>query len=180
MMGAGDVIEPGARSDARPVADAHAAAFETFFREESDRVFRALWLVTGSRTEAEEITQDAFLLAWERWAHVAEMENATGYVYRCAMNLFRRRYRRGVLAARKMARTALRADEFSSADDREVVRATLSTLTPRQRAAIVMTELLSFTSEEAGEVLGIRPGTVRTLVSQGRKAFRVALEDDDV
>jgi RNA polymerase sigma-70 factor (ECF subfamily) len=156
-----------------------AVTFEAFFRLESDRVFRALWLITGNQTEAEEITQDAFLAAWERWDRVSAMENPTGYVYRTAMNLFRKRYRRALLAARKAVRPESREDEFAAADDRELIRSTLATLTPRQRAAIVMTELLSFSSEEAGQALGIRPGTVRSLVTQGRRTFRAALEGED-
>ena len=176
MMGADSAIGSEARS-AEPLEA--AAAFEAFFRTESEQVFRAIWLVSGNRAEAEEITQDAFLAAWERWDRVAEMENPTGYVYRSAMNLVYRRYRRGALAARKMVRSAVRADDFAAADAREVVRATLATLTPRQRAALVMTDLLSFSSEEAGQVLGIRGGTVRSLVAQGRQAFRSALEADD-
>ena len=177
MMGAGRAIDPDTPA---VVGELEAAeAFEGFFRGESERVFRALWLVTGNRAEAEEITQDAFLAAWERWDRVAAMENPAGYVYRTAMNRFRKRYRRAVLAARKTVRSELRVDDFSAADDREIVRSTLATLTPRQRAAVVMTELLSFTSEEAGQVLGIRAGTVRTLVAQGRRAFRLSLEADD-
>src|SRR5262245_34065361 len=153
-----------------------AVDFEAFFRTESERVFRALWLVTGNRAEAEEITQDAFLAAWERWDRVSAMENPAGYVYATAMNLFRKRYRRAALAARKVVRPELRADDFAVAEDREIGRSTLAKLTPRQRAAIVMTELLSFSSEEAGAILGVRAGTVRSLVTQGRHAFRDSME----
>jgi len=176
MMGADSAVGPEAPSTEPFEA---AVTFEEFFRGSSERVFRALWLVTGNRAEAEEITQDAFLAAWERWDRVSGMENPTGYVFRTAMNLFHKRYRRARLAARKILRPALRVDEFEAAEDREVVRATLATLTPRQRAAIVMTDLLSFSSEEAGQVLGIRAGTVRSLVAQGRQTFRGALEGDD-
>jgi RNA polymerase sigma factor (sigma-70 family) len=95
------------------------------------------------------------------------------------MNLFRKRYRRAVVAARKALRPALRSDDFSAAEDREVVRGVLATLTPRQRAAIVMTDLLAFTSEEAAEVLGVRSGTVRTLAADGRRALRSMMEVDD-
>jgi RNA polymerase sigma-70 factor (ECF subfamily) len=176
MMGADSAVGPETTSSEPLEA---AVTFEAFFRVQSEQVFRALWLVTGNRAEAEEITQDAFLAAWERWDRVSAMENPTGYVFRTAMNLFRKRYRRAVLATRKAVRPALRADDFAAAEDREVVRATLAVLTPRQRAAIVMTELLSFSSEETGQVLGIRAGTVRSLVAQGRQTFRTALEGDD-
>jgi DNA-directed RNA polymerase specialized sigma24 family protein len=56
----------------------------------------------------------------------------------------------------------------------------LAELSPRQRAAIVLTELLGYSSEAAGKVLGVRPVTVRALASQGRSAMRRTLERDDV
>jgi RNA polymerase sigma factor (sigma-70 family) len=156
-----------------------ALSFEEFFAAESQQLFRRMWLVTGNRAESEEITQDAFLALWERWDRVAALEDPTGYLYRTAMNMFKKRYRRAVLAARRVVRPSLRADDFAAADDRAVVRHALGELTPRQRAALVLTGILSFTSEEAGDMLGIRPGTVRTLASQGRAAFRQLLEADD-
>jgi DNA-directed RNA polymerase specialized sigma24 family protein len=45
-------------------------------------------------------------------------------------------------------------------------------LTPRQRAALVLTEIFDFSSEQAAGILGIRPATVRVLASQGRAALR--------
>jgi RNA polymerase sigma factor (sigma-70 family) len=154
--------------------------FEAFFDAESQILFRRLWLVTGNRAEAEEIMQDAFLALWERWDRVSTLDDPTGYLYRTAMNLFRKRYRRALLAARRAFRPVLRTDDFSAVEDRDVVRHVLARLTPRQRAALVLTEMLAFTSEEAGAILGIRAATVRTLASQGRHAFRQTLETSDV
>ena len=42
-----------------------------------------------------------------------------------------------------------------------VIRA-LASLTARQRAAVVLVDLMGFSSEEAGRMLGIRASTVRT------------------
>jgi DNA-directed RNA polymerase specialized sigma24 family protein len=42
-------------------------SFEEFFRENRDELFRALWLLTRNRHEAEEIAQDAFVRLLERW-----------------------------------------------------------------------------------------------------------------
>ena len=55
------------------VAD-EQASFEVFFRAEHARLYRALCMVVGSRDEAEEIAQDAFLRLWERWNRVSGME----------------------------------------------------------------------------------------------------------
>lgn len=153
--------------------------FEAFFRVENPALYRRLWLITGNRSEAEDIMQESFLKLWERWDRVGEIHDPTGYLYRTAMNIFRRRYRRGVLAIRKGLAMTPAEDEFARAEDRQVVRRILSTLTPRQRAALVLTEMLGFTSEEAGRALGIKAGTVRALAHQGRGAFAQAMGGDD-
>jgi RNA polymerase sigma factor (sigma-70 family) len=153
--------------------------FRSFFERERDGLFGALVLITGNRHEAEEIAQDAFLALWERWGRVRSLEDPTGYLYRTAMNLFRKRWRRTALALRKTVGLAQGGDAFAAADAREVVMKALSTVSRRQRAALVLTELLDFTSEEAGSALGIKPVTVRVLASQGRAALKKTLERSD-
>jgi hypothetical protein len=61
-------------------------SFEEFFEREHHALFAALLLLTRQRQEAEEIMQDSFLKLWERWDHVRDLENPTGYLYRTAMN----------------------------------------------------------------------------------------------
>ena len=155
------------------------AAFEDFFRDQTEDLYARLCLITGNRAEAEELAQEAFLKVWERWDRVADMEEPVGYLYRTAMNLFRKRYRRLVLALRRTISVELRRDEFAMAEDRSVVSGALDELAPRQRAALVLTELIGFSSDEAGRMLGVSPGTVRSLASQGRAAMKQHLEADD-
>ena len=162
------------------IAGSDAAAFEDFFRGQTQSLYAHLCLITGNRAEAEELAQDAFLKVWERWDRVADMEEPIGSLYRTAMNLFRKRYRRAVLALRKTVSEELRKDEFSTVEDRSIVAHALVELTPRQRAALVLTELIGFSSEEAGRMLGVSAGTVRALASQGRAAMKQHLEADDV
>ena len=154
-------------------------SFETFYDAESQTLFQRLWLVTGDRAEAEELMQDAFLKVWERWERVGAMDDPVGYLYRTAMNLFRKRYRRAVLAIRRSIGLAPSRDDFADAEDRDTVRRVLSTLPPRQRAALVLTEMLGFSPNEAGRALGVQASTVRSLSHQGRESFRRAMEVDD-
>jgi len=154
-------------------------SFEDFFRDEHVRLLRALFLVIGSESEAEDLMQEAFLKVWERWDRVGRLDDPTGYLYRTAMNAFRSRYRRAVLAARRAVRLAPSGDAFEAADERDAVARALGTLTPRQRAALVLTEVLGYGSEEAGRILGGKAVTARVLASQARSAMRVALERRD-
>jgi RNA polymerase sigma factor (sigma-70 family) len=87
------------------------------------------------------------------------------------MNLFRKRWRRASLVLRRTVSFTPRDDEISLLETRlDVVRA-MASLSPRQRAVVVLTELLEFSSEEAGRMLGIAPGTVRMHASRGRRAL---------
>lgn len=156
-----------------------STSFEDFYERERDGLFGALCLIAGNRHEAEEITQDSFLAVWERWDRVAVMDNPAGYVYRTAFNAFRKRHRRAALAVRHTIRGWLQQDALEAVDDRDVIRRALAMLSPRQRAALVVTELLGYSSEQAAQLLGIKPVTVRVLASQARAALNKMMEQRD-
>jgi RNA polymerase sigma factor (sigma-70 family) len=150
--------------------------FEDFYELEQERLLRVLWMVTGSLQEAEDIVQDAFLRVWERWSKVSSMESPTGYLHHAAMNIFRNRYRRARLGLRKAIGADPPVDAFDSAEDRISVSTALAHLTRKQRAALVLTDLLGYPADEAGRMLGVRGSTVRSLGSTARAALRDAKE----
>lgn len=154
-------------------------AFEEFFEIERARLFRALLLVTHDWAESEDLMQEAFVRVWERWDRVAQLEDPVGYLFRTALNLHRSRLRRALVVVRKSVRSEAEHDPFDEVAARDEAVRSLATLTSRQRAAIVVTELLGYSSEEAGAILGIRPGTVRTLTSKARAALQTAKEAND-
>jgi RNA polymerase sigma factor (sigma-70 family) len=153
--------------------------FEAFFEAEHERLLRALFIVTGSAEEADELMQDAFVAVWERWDRVGGMNDPTGYLYRTAMNRFRSRLRSTRAAARRVVRAGPPPDPFEAVDDRDMVLRALAGLSVRQRAALVLTDLLDFDSNQAARILGIKAATVRALASQGRAALRKTMEQAD-
>jgi RNA polymerase sigma-70 factor (ECF subfamily) len=155
------------------------ASFEDFFHAERDRLFRVLCVIAGSRHEAEDLAQEAFARVWERWDEVGAMTNPTGYLHRTAMNLFRSRFRRATMAAKRVFDTTPPRDDFQVVDDRQVALHALSMLPPRQRAAIVLTDVLRYTAEEASQMLGVRASTVRALHFQARASLRDLREATD-
>ena len=150
-------------------------SFEDFFDSTHEGLFRALCLMTGSRQEAEDVMQVAFMKVFERWDRVAAMERPDGFLYRVSMNEFRSRYRRAVRAMRRAAAPAETDDAFGAVEDRDVVIRALRTLSPHQRAAIVLTGLRGYSSEEAGRMLGMSASTVRALGTRARAAMRTAV-----
>jgi RNA polymerase sigma-70 factor (ECF subfamily) len=154
--------------------------FEDLVDAQHADLFGALCLITRDRAEAEDITQEAFLRVWERWDRVGGMDDPTGYLYRTAMNLFRKRTRRAALAMRRAVGLGPRRDEMAEVEDHDAVVRALAALTPRQRASLVLVDLLDYSSEEAARLMGIKAATVRVLASQGRAALkRNAGESDE-
>lgn len=152
-------------------------SFEDFFDDEHARLFRALCLVTRNRHEAEEIMQDAFLAMLERWDRT-RIEDPVGYLYRVAMNAFRKRARRAVLAARRTVGLIRPDDSIEAVDARDAAVRALAPLSRQQRAAVVLMDLLGYTSEEAAKLLGIRPSTVRMHSSRAHAALRATTRGD--
>jgi RNA polymerase sigma factor (sigma-70 family) len=148
------------------------ARFDVFFEEEHGRLFKALYFVTGNRHDGEELMQDAFLRLWERWNEIHRIDDPTGYLFRVALNGFRMRRRRAAMAIRKVIPIPESRDEFVDAEMRADVRQLLLGLTPRQRAALLLVDLLGYPSEQAARILRVRPSTVRALATQGRRALR--------
>jgi RNA polymerase sigma-70 factor (ECF subfamily) len=155
-----------------------SGSFDGFFAEHHDRLYRALWIVTRDRHDAEELTQDAFLKVWERWERVSALDDPVGYLYRTAMNLYRNRRRRAAVAVRRAAHASPHDDAIAAIDERDAVVRALGACTPKQRAALVLTDLLDLTSEEAARALRVRPSTVRVLSARARATLRTELGDD--
>jgi RNA polymerase sigma-70 factor (ECF subfamily) len=152
--------------------------FEAFFEREARTLFRRLYAVTGNAAEAEEIMQDAFLALWERWDRVGAMEDPTGYLYRTSMNLFRKRGRRAALAIRRRLARAPDPTPFAEVDEQQDLVAALRQLSPRQRAAVVLLDVLDYSSEDAGKALGVTAGTVRGLASRARETLRRRMSEE--
>jgi RNA polymerase sigma-70 factor, ECF subfamily len=164
--------EPAVRLD-QDGRVAFAESFDDFFEFEHERLLGALYLITGNLQEAEDLMQDAFVKMLQRWDLVRSLNDPTGYLYRTAMNTFRTRYRRARMAVRRVAMVARdERDPYDEVETREDVRRALASLTPRQRAAIVLTELLGYPPAEAARALGIGPSTVRALTTQARAKLR--------
>ena len=162
----------------RPRVGGTAVGFEDFFRETHTALFRALALATGSRHEAEDVMQIAYMKVFERWDRVSAMESPQGFLYRVAMNEFRSRYRRAKRAIRRAVTSAPTDEAFEEAiEDRDVVIRALRELVPRQRAALVLTALQGYSAEEAGEMLGLKPPAVRALGTRARASMRKTVGD---
>jgi RNA polymerase sigma factor (sigma-70 family) len=153
--------------------------FDSFFEEEHERLFKALYFMTGNRHDAEELMQDAFLKLWERWDDLWRIDDPTAYLFKVALNGWRMRRRRAAIAIRKAIPVPEPGDPFAEAEMRADVRRLLLEVPPRQRAALLLVDLLGYPSEQAARILRVRPSTVRALATKGRRALRASEGEPD-
>jgi RNA polymerase sigma factor (sigma-70 family) len=149
-----------------------APSFDAFFLQEHDRLYRALYFVTGDADDAEDVVQDAFVRLWERWGELGHVDDLTAYLFRTAMNGFRMRLRRAKVAARHAVSPSVDPDAFYEIELREDTRRLLASLPLQQRAALVLTEIFGYDSALAAEILGVRPSTIRVWAHRGRTTLR--------
>jgi RNA polymerase sigma-70 factor (ECF subfamily) len=167
MQAEGEVVRP-------PVAQEGSRDFATFFDDEHRSLFKLLYFVTGNRAEAADLMQDAFLKLWERWERIDQIADPRAYLFRVALNASRMRARTALRAARRLLPMASSRDPFDEVNLREDVRKMLLELTARQRTALVLLDMYGYDSNEAAQIMGIRPSTARVLATQGRAVLRVS------
>ena len=155
------------------------SSFEDLFLAERIRLYRALCVLTGDRSEAEDLAQDAFVRVLVAWDRVGTLDDPVGYLYRTALNGARSRYRRSVLAVRRQLRPREGRDELDLVEERAEIVRSLANLSYKQRASVILLDMLDMTSSEAAAALGMSAGAVRTQASRGRAEIRRRKGADD-
>jgi RNA polymerase sigma factor (sigma-70 family) len=155
-----------------PVAD---AAFEEFYEEAKDPVFRMVLAWTGDRGWAEEVTAEAFARAYERWHKVRVHPNRHAWVAHTARNIYRSWWRR--VARRETADVPDRSVPPPREPLGPQLRRAILALPRRQREVVVLRHLYDFTPSEIAELLDISAKTVSVHLHRAMRALRAALRE---
>ena len=140
---------------------------------------RLAYLLTGDRSVAEDITQDAFVRVSGRLAHLREGGAFDAYLRRAVVNLAKNHFRRRAVERSFLERTPpapASPGHEQPLVEREATMAALARLPQRQRAAIVLRFYEDLSEDAIAQVLRCRNGTVRSLVTRGVQALRADIK----
>ncbi|BEL06431.1 SigE family RNA polymerase sigma factor [Actinoplanes sichuanensis] len=162
------------------MSDSSAAseAVSDLFRSCYARLVGVVALASGSRTDAEECVQEAFLKAFDRWDRVSGLESPEAWVRTVALRLSSNRRRK----ARNMVKALLRLgppheDPPPDTNRLDVVQA-LRGLPGGQRQVVVMYYLLGFDVDHIAQALGVASGTVKSRLSRARAVLGPLLREE--
>jgi len=156
----------------RNAGDPAPADLESAFRAHRDWLVRRLALIVRDVEEAEDLAQETFTRAAERWPFLDVNEPARWLAtvgVRLAIDERRRRHRWGFLDLRETDAT------WAMSTDPDLWRA-LGRLDRRTRASLVLTVLDGYTQDEVAEALGVPRGTVASWLARGRSKLQPLLE----
>jgi RNA polymerase sigma-70 factor (ECF subfamily) len=170
-----------------------AQHFEAFLHNYQNLVFSTAMRLLANQAEAEDITQEVFLRAYERFAQLQDSPTAGGWLKTVATNLslnhlsrYRSRWTFFSELFRGADNDAHEVVEFPAPDDthealvatdrRELVERALQSLPTPQRVPLVLHHFDELSYEEIAEKLGVSLGKVKTDIFRGREALRRKLQ----
>ncbi len=134
---------------------------------------RLAHLLTGSLQLAEEAVQDAFVSVYQRRSKVQKPEQ---YLRRIVVNNCHSRTRRRGVEKRKLQIVASQSSQADWPPEVDEVWELLADLSERQRTALVLRFYEDLTVPDIAELMGVRPGTVKSLIHRGLAQLKERIE----
>ena len=156
-------------------------AFETLYRQHIGRIYAVCLRLAGSRTLAEDCTQDAFVQAWKALPGFRGDSTFSSWLHRIAVNavLARQRgaLRRSAWFSRDDDGSAL--DDVAAADPPpgaalDLDRA-ISELPAGAREIFVLHDIEGYKHEEIAALTGLAVGTTKAHLHRARRLLRARL-----
>lgn len=165
------------------VREGDASAFEALMRAHNRRLFRIVRAVVMDDAEAEDVCQEAWLLAYTRLSSLEEPSVFGGWLgrigFRCA--LARKGHARNLdaLDQADAIPSALEAPEsrLERARIAAVLERAIDSLIPSYRAVVLLRDVEQASTTETAEILGLSEDNVRVRLHRARARLREDLAD---
>lgn len=160
------------------------AAFEDFVRSYQDMVYTTALRLLKDPASSEDVAQETFLKAWERFSEVRGYESPGGWLKTVAGNLAlnrltreRGRWQPLEDAPEPEDPAPAAATELEARGRRESLEAALAALPGHQRVPLILFHFHDLAYETIAEKLGVSVAKLKTDIFRGRQALRRALEE---
>lgn len=157
-------------------------AFSELVSRYADRIYNLAYRMTGNRTEAEDMAQDAFLRAYRGLASFKPGNPFGAWLYRIAVNVCFSARRRQSPVTEPIEENEAILDPTAAVDDiaqrsevQAAVQQAILSLPPMYRAVVILYHLEDRSYEHIATMLDLPINTVRTHLHRGRAMLRERL-----
>jgi RNA polymerase sigma-70 factor (ECF subfamily) len=170
------------------------AEFEAFYLRSHRRAYNLAYRLLGNASDAEDITQDAYMRAWRHFSLYDRSRPFEGWLFRIVTNLvvdMKRRHKRVRIYSLDAPLSvnndgdAVRLEpvDFASNPETVVLRDTFSekmqdalTALPQDyRVAVILADVEELSYQEIAEIVGVPLGTIRSRIHRARLMLRKTL-----
>jgi RNA polymerase sigma-70 factor (ECF subfamily) len=151
--------------------------FDAFYRGTAPRLLRYAHGLTADLGEAQDIVQEAYARAWQRWRRLRDYEDQEAWLRLVVDRLATDSWRRLLVRRAAITRQTPPPPAPPPPDDVIVLIQALRTLPFAQRRALAMFYLLDRSIADIARETGASLGTVKSWLSRGRDALAAALGD---
>lgn len=151
-----------------------AADFDALYEARYGDVVAMSYALVGDLAEAQDLAQESFCRAWQRWADVSRYDDPLAWIRRVAANLATSRWRRSRVARSHLSRE--RAADVPPLDpDHVALVAALRRLPAEQRRAVVLHHLVDLPVADVAREMDAAVGTVKSWLHRGRATLAAEL-----
>jgi RNA polymerase sigma factor (sigma-70 family) len=157
------------------------AVFAALYRRHVGPLHGLACRLTSRRSEAEELTQEVFVRAWERRADFRSLDHFGHWLRRVAVNSWINRLRKRRELELAVDDDGNPSDEVEAAPTgapaiRIDLEAALARLSPRLRAVALLFDLYGYGHEEIAAMLEMTPGASKVQLHRARRRLREMLQ----
>ena len=166
----------------RQAQQADSRAFESLYRLHVDKVYGLCLRMTGNVSEAEDCTQEAFILAWDKLAKFRGDSAFSTWLHRIAVNAVLGRIRKSKRERDRIQAVAdIQPARVTTGDTGEMrdLAAAVDRLPEGARHVFVLHGVYGYSHDEAAEMLGIASGTSKAQMHRARRLLAQQLDEQE-
>jgi RNA polymerase sigma-70 factor, ECF subfamily len=191
-LGGGKVQAPSLDADDLQLAQrGDAVAFERIYRLHSRRVYSLCLRMTGNRTEAEDLTQEAFLQLFRKIHTFRGDSRFSTWLHRLTVNIVLMRFRKKNIPNTSLEEMSERDEEsgrrvreiggpdlrLSGLIDRTKLQRAIDQLPPGYKEMFVLHDIQGYDHTEIAEILGCSVGNSKSQLHKARMRLRKLLQE---
>lgn len=157
-------------------------AFSELVRLDGDRCYAIAIGIVRDRERAQDVVQQAYLLAWRDLPRLRDPERFEPWLHRILVRCCyqeARRFRRwtiGVVALPVDGQSEPgRSDSTVSVADRDALERAFADLSPEHRAVVILHHHIGWSVQEVAEIVGVPAGTVKSRLHHATRNLRASI-----